>query len=32
MFFIFKGKIERQTSSDKSLSKAPSIDTKKVEK
>lgn len=30
--FIFKGKVERQKSSDKTLSKAPSIETKKPEK
>lgn len=31
-FYIFKGKVERQKSSDKTLSKTPSIETKKQEK
>jgi len=30
--YIFKGKVERQKSSDNTLSKAPSIETKKQEK
>lgn len=29
---FFKGKVERQKSSEKTLSKAPSIETKKIEK